>query len=150
MLTFEQGRIRLVVPTTIAPRYGDALTQGKLSPDQAATPSIVAEHRFGLSVTLCGAVGQARIGSPTHTITQQHSEAGVRVELQGTAWLDRDFVLLLDGLEGRSFAIASIDKRSGEGHAALVASYCPKVPQKTHSALRLKVLVDLLGLNGGR
>ena len=149
MLTFEQGRIRLVVPTTIAPRYGDALTQGKLSPDQAATPSIVAEHRFGLSVTLCGAVGQARIGSPTHTITQQHSEAGVRVELQGTAWLDRDFVLLLEGLEGRSFAIASIDTRSGEGHAALVASYCPKFPQQTHSALRLKVLVDCSGSMAG-
>lgn len=149
MLTFEQGRIRLVVPTTIAPRYGDALTQGKLSPDQAATPSLVAEHRFGLSVTLCGAVGQARIGSPTHTITQQHSEAGVRVELQGTAWLDRDFVLLLEGLEGRSFAIASIDTRSGEGHAALVASYCPKVPQQTHSALRLKILVDCSGSMAG-
>ena len=149
MLAFEQGRIRLVVPTTIAPRYGDALTQGKLLPDQVTTPSLVAEHRFGLSVTLCGAVGQARIGSPTHTITQQRSEAGVTVELQDTAWLDRDFVLLLDGLEGRSFAIASIDTRSGEGHAALVASYCPKVPQQTHSALRLKLLVDCSGSMAG-
>jgi len=149
LLSFEQGRIRLVVPTTIAPRYGDALTQGKLSPDQAATPSLAAEHRFGLSVTLWGAVGQARIGSPTHTITQQRSEAGVTVELQGTAWLDRDFVLLLEGLEGRSFAIASNDPRSGEGHAALVASYCPEVPQQKPSALRLKMLVDCSGSMAG-
>lgn len=149
LLAFEQGRIRLVVPTTIAPRYGDALTQGKLLPDQAATPGLLAEHRFGLSVTLCSAVGQARIGSPTHTITQQRSEAGVTVELQGTAWLDRDFVLLLEGLEGRSFAIASSDTRRGEGHAALVASYCPEVPQKAPAALRLKVLVDCSGSMAG-
>lgn len=149
MLSFEQGRIRLVLPTTIAPRYGDALTQGKLSPDQAATPSLVTEHRFGLSVTLCGAVAQARIDSPTHTITQQLAADSVTVELQGIAWLDRDFVLLLEGLEGRSFAIASPDVRSGEGHAALVASYCPEVPQQQSSALRLKVLVDCSGSMAG-
>lgn len=149
LLAFEQGRIRLIVPTTIAPRYGDALTQGKLSPDQAATPSLTAEHRFGLSLTLCGAVGQARIGSPTHTITLQRSEDGVTVELQGSAWLDRDFVLLLEGLEGRSFALACADTRSGEGHAALVASYCPVVPQKAPAALRLKVLVDCSGSMAG-
>lgn len=149
LLSFEQGRIRLVLPTTIAPRFGDAITQGKLSPDQAATPSLVAEHRFGLSVTLCGPVAQARIGSPTHTITQQRSEEAVTVELQGTAWLDRDFVLLLEGLEGRSFAIASPDVRSGEGHAALVASYCPQVPQQQPSALRLKILVDCSGSMAG-
>ncbi len=149
LLAFEQGRIRLVVPTTIAPRYGNALKQGKLSPDQATEPSLLAEHRFGLSVTLCGAVGQARIGSPTHTITQQRSEAGVNVELQGAAWLDRDFVLLLEGLEGLSFAIVSSDTRSGGGHAALVASYCPDVLQQTPSALRLKVLVDCSGSMAG-
>lgn len=149
LLSFEQGRIRLVLPTTIAPRFGDALTQGKLSPDQAATPSLVAEHRFGLAVTLCGAVAQARIGSPTHTITQQRSAESVTVELQGSAWLDRDFVLLLEGLEGRSFAIAGQDVRSGEGHAALVASYCPQVPQQQPSALRLKILVDCSGSMAG-
>lgn len=149
LLSFEQGRIRLVLPTTIAPRFGDALTQGKLTPDQAATPSLVAEHRFGPSVTLCGAVAQARIGSPTHTITQQRSAESVTVELQGTAWLDRDFVLLLEGLEGRSFAIASPDVRSGEGHTALVASYCPQVPQQQPSALRLKILVDCSGSMAG-
>lgn len=149
LLSFEQGRIRMVLPTTIAPRFGDAITQGKLSPDQAATPSLVAEHRFGLSVTLCGAVAQARIGSPTHTITQQRSAEVVTVEVQNTAWLDRDFVLLLEGLEGRSFAISSPDIRSGEGHSALVASYCPQVPPQQTPALRLKILVDCSGSMAG-
>ena len=99
LLSFEQGRIRLVVPTTIAPRYGDPGKQGGLQPDQIAAPDLLAEHRFGLSVTLAGTVAQARIGSPSHPITQQrHSDAtgeAVTVSLQDQAWLDRDFVLLL-------------------------------------------------------
>ena len=153
LLSFEQGRIRLVMPTTIAPRYGDAIKQGRLQPDQIADPDFLAEHRFGLSVTLAGPVAQARIGSPSHPITQQrHSDAtgeAVTVSLQDQAWLDRDFVLLLEGLEGRSFAIAGPDARSGEGHVALIASYCPALPATEPAPLCLKILVDCSGSMAG-
>ncbi len=160
LLSFEQGRIRLVVPTTIAPRYGDAVKQAGLQPDQAVDPDFLAEHRFGLSVTLTGSLAQARIGSPTHSVTQQrHHDAdadkeAVTVSLQADAWLDRDFVLLLDGLEGRSFAIAGPDTLSGEGHQALIASYCPALPNALSDAqpspLRLKILVDCSGSMAGQ
>jgi Ca-activated chloride channel homolog len=154
LLSYEQGRIRLVVPTTIAPRYGDAVRQGKLQPDQAVEADLLAEHGFGLSVTLTGPVAQARIGSPSHAVTQQrHTDAAshaVTVSLQGQAWLDRDFVLLLDGLEGRSFAIAGPDSRSGEGHLAVIASYCPTLPATPQAPLRLKILVDCSGSMAGQ
>jgi Ca-activated chloride channel family protein len=149
LLSFEQERIRLVVPTTIAPRYGDPLAQAGLAPDQVSAPSLLAQHRFCLSLTLCGAVAQARIGSPTHRITQQRSADTVTVELQDQAWLDRDCVLLLEGLEGRSFALAGPDERSGPGHAAVVASYCPPALAQHAHPLRLKILVDCSGSMAG-
>ncbi len=153
LLSFEQGRIRLVVPTTIAPRYGDAVKQGQLQPDQVADPDLLAEHGFALSIRLTGPVAQARIGSPSHAIAQQRITEGdteaVGVSLQGQAWLDRDFVLLLEGLEGRSFALAGPDARSGEGHMALIASYCPALPETAPAPLRLKILVDCSGSMAG-
>ena len=154
LLSFEQDRIRLVVPTTIAPRYGDAVKQAGLQPDQVAAPDLLAEHRFGLSVAITGSLAQARIGSPTHSVTQQrHQDAGVEavtVSLQAQAWLDRDFVLLLEGLQGRSFAIAGPDSRSGESHQALIASYCPALPTALPAPLRLKILVDCSGSMAGQ
>lgn len=150
LLSFEQGRIRLVVPTTIAPRFGDAVRQAGLSPDQVAVPHLLADHGFTLSVALCGTVALARIGSPTHPITQQRDRDVVTVNLEGQAWLDRDFVLLLDGLEGRSFAIAGPDARSGEGHFAVIGSYCPALPATAPAPLRLKILVDCSGSMAGQ
>lgn len=35
LLRFEQGRVRLSIPTVIAPRYGDAHRQGGLSPHES-------------------------------------------------------------------------------------------------------------------
>lgn len=149
LLSFEQGRIRLVVPTTIAPRYGDAVRQGGLQADQVVGADLLAEYRFSLSITLAGALGQARIGSPSHAVAQQRDSGVVVVSLQGQAWLDRDFVLLLEGLEGRSFAVAGPDPLSGDGHVALVASYCPDLPDTPPAPLRLKILVDCSGSMAG-
>lgn len=153
LLNFEQGRIRVVVPTSIAPRYGDAILQGGLDPEQVATPSLLVEHRFQLDVTIVGSLVQARMGSPTHPVSQhRHQDAGqdaVTVSLQGAAWLDRDFVLLLEGLQGRSYALVGPDILSAEGHHAVIASYCPPVPDVEPSPLRLKILVDCSGSMAG-
>jgi Ca-activated chloride channel family protein len=64
LLRFEQGRIRLVVPTTLAPRYGDAVKQGGLAPHQVTTPDLFAEHAFDFAITLLGPVAQLRLLGP--------------------------------------------------------------------------------------
>ena len=158
LLAFEQGRVRLVIPTTIAPRYGDAVTEGGLPPDQTAAPDLLAEYPFGLSLTLTGAWAQAHVSSPTHTIDPQQQKEGeqdvVTLGLQRQAWLDRDFVLLLEGIEGQSFAIAGPDALSGEGHTAVILSECPRLPAQRAEApatpLCLKILVDCSGSMAGQ
>ena len=149
VLNFEQGRVRLVVPTTIAPRYGDAEADGGLLPHQVAQPDLLAEHAFGLEVTLTGLLAQAQLSCPSHRVTQQVVHDGVHIATTGDAWLDRDFVLLMEGLEGQSLAVAGPDPAAGEGHCAMIASFCPQRASRPQALLSLKILVDCSGSMGG-
>jgi len=149
VLNFEQGRVRLVVPTTIAPRYGDPVSDGGLLPHQAAQPDLLAEHAFGLELTLTGPLAQAQLSCPSHRVTEQVVQDGVHIATTGAAWLDRDFVMLMEGLEGQSLAVAGPDPAAGEGHSALIASFCPQRASRPEAPLSLKILVDCSGSMGG-
>lgn len=72
-------------------------------------------------------------------------EDALVVALQQGGFLDRDFVLLLQGLQGQSFASFAPD---GDGFAVL-ASFCPTLAESTPEPLVLKVLVDCSGSMGG-
>jgi Ca-activated chloride channel family protein len=149
VLNFEQGRVRLVVPTTIAPRYGDAVADGGLLPHHAAPANLLVEHAFGLELTISGALARAQLSCPSHQVTQQHGADEVRLATGGPAWLDRDFVVVMEGLEGRSLAVAGPDPAAGEGRCAMIASFCPKKVQRPEPALSLKILVDCSGTMSG-
>ena len=149
VLNFEQGRVRLVVPTTIAPRYGDPVSDGGLLPHQAAQPDLLAEHAFGLELTLTGPLAQAQLSCPSHRVTQQLVQDGVHIATTGVAWLDRDFVMLMEGLEGQSLAVAGPDTAAGEGHCTVIASFCPQRASRPEAPLSLKILVDCSGSMGG-
>ena len=68
LLTFEQGRLRLAIPTTIAPRYGNAESAG-LQPQQVPQASLLAEYPLALSVTVAGALAGGTVECPTHRFT---------------------------------------------------------------------------------
>ena len=55
LLAFEQGRLRLTIPTTVAPRYGNAETAG-LQPQQVPTASLDAENASGVFELLVAVV----------------------------------------------------------------------------------------------
>jgi Ca-activated chloride channel family protein len=68
LLSFEPGRLRLAIPTTIAPRYGNAESAG-LQPQQVPHASLLAEYPLALSVTIAAPWPAAssnarRTGSP--------------------------------------------------------------------------------------
>lgn len=145
LLRYEQGRIRLSVPTTIAPRYGDAEIQGGIKPHEAVETDMLVEYPFELTLTLASDVARGVVESPSHTIQTRCQGDELVVSLVRNAFLDRDFVLTVDGLEGRSMAaIAQDDER----HVVL-ASFCPKVAETARSAISLKILVDCSGSMAG-
>jgi Ca-activated chloride channel family protein len=145
LLRFEQGQIRITVPTTVGPRYGDAHKTGGLAAHESVTASVLAEYPLTVKITLTGEVALADIQCPSHAVAMSRLEDAMVVTLQQGGFLDRDFVLLLQGLQGQSFASVAPD---GDGFSVL-ASFCPTLPEKTREPVYLKVLVDCSGSMGG-
>ncbi len=141
LLRFEQGRIRLLIPTTVGPRFGDAHRQGGLAPHESAAVNPLAEYPFTLKLDLFGQAAKAKLSCASHKVGIASIENGMSVRLEQGGMLDRDFVLNLDDLQGQCFAVTAPD---GEQHAVL-ASFCPKLPAQENAPLFLKILVDCSG-----
>ncbi len=144
-LAFEQGHLRLTVPTVIAPRYGDAHGPGGLAVHETAAADLLAEYPFTLELTLKGPVAGGQVACPSHRIHTQAQAGQTTITLDRGAWLDRDFVLNIDGLQGRSFTVQAPD---GEQTMAM-ASFCPQWPATEPRPLLLKLLVDCSGSMAG-
>lgn len=145
LLTLAQGQVRLVVPTVIGPRFGDAGAVG-MQPHQVPVTDLLARHRFTLNLELHGELAGGRLASPSHALAMRRTNGGVAVSPAAEACLDRDFVLSIDGLAAASLSTVG---RDGRGYVAL-ASFCPEMTGAARS-LGLKILVDCSGsMNGDR
>jgi Ca-activated chloride channel family protein len=147
LLSFAQGSIRLVVPTTIAPRYGDARMAG-LQPHQIPETDLLADYPLTLSIKVSGEMAGAVLSSPSHRLLTRSVAGSVIVATSDDARMDRDFVLVAEGLAGKSLSILGGD---GDGYVAL-ASFCPDDDARTQALpVNLKILVDCSGsMNGER
>lgn len=149
ILQFEQRGLRLMVPTVIAPRFGDALGDGGLAPHQTPEHGRAAEYPFEIELRLHGDLALGRVASPSHPVSFARSagaEGGelLTISLARKGYLDRDFVLVVDQLVHDSMAVLATDSVNPECVAAL-ASFCPRVPAQGSSAIAVKILVDCSG-----
>ncbi len=151
-LSFEQRGLRLLIPTVLAPRYGNPLTDGGLKPHQVTENSLEVEYPFHLSIDMLDDLARARVSSPSHPIGVSHDfqegAARVRVTLAASACLDRDFILNVDQLPVNSLAVLSRDAVHPEQTAALI-SLCPRIHQDEDPVIAVKLLVDCSGSMGG-
>lgn len=145
LLRFEQGQIRITIPTTVAPRYGDEHRIGGLAAHQSVDADMLVQYPLNMKITLTGEIALAAVQSPSHPVAVARQGESLVVSLAQGGFLDRDFVLLLQGLQGKSFASVAPD---GEGFAVL-ASFCPTMPEQVKEPLLLKVLVDCSGSMDG-
>jgi Ca-activated chloride channel family protein len=165
LLRFEQRGMRLVIPSVIAPRYGDPVRDGGLMPHQAAGHDLLAEYPLEMEIRLHGVLMQARVASPSHPVRMESRLDALVVTLARNAALDRDFVLVLDKLEHDTLVVAGKDMAQ-EGRYAVLASFCPRLtaPSESPSALPpeledaatadppaalVKILVDCSGSMSG-
>ena len=145
LLRFEQGSVRLTIPTVVAPRYGDPKAAG-LAPHQVPTSDLAIAYPFALSIDLEGEIAAGKLSSPSHALSIAATATGMHVGLARGAFLDRDFVLSVGGLSGRSLAVVAKD---GDRYVAL-ASFCADVPRDAAQLpLTLKLVVDCSGSMGG-
>ena len=151
-LQFEQHGLRLLLPTTIAPRFGDDVADGGLQPHEALTHSPLVEYPFNIELRLHGDLARARVASPSHPVGIAHATQDgasvLTVSLGRTASLDRDFVLVMDKLAHDSIAVLARDMVEADGVVAL-ASFCPRIPAQGPAVTAVKVLVDCSGSMAG-
>ena len=138
LLSFVQGQVRVAIPTTVAPRYGNAAAAG-VAPHAVPDADLGATYPARFSVELAGALAEGAVSCPSHAARLQRTDASVVVSLDGH--LDRDFVVVVDGLAGRPMATLA---RDGDGWVAL-ASFLPALDRASEAPLTLKVLVDCSG-----
>ncbi|MFZ4652071.1 MAG: VIT domain-containing protein [Rubrivivax sp.] len=173
LATPEQGRLRIALPTTVAPRYGNPLA-GSLQPHQVPQASLQAEYPLHLAVTACGPLARATVDCPTHPVRVASVEAGLRVELAEGARLDRDVVLLFNLPQAEPESPAALlcmgpdrfldtealdpqlqlDVDTGAtpkpAPVVAVAAFClPPLAAADERAVRLKLLVDCSGSMSG-
>ncbi|WPL17960.1 marine proteobacterial sortase target protein [Thiorhodovibrio winogradskyi] len=147
---WDQACLRLLLPTTLAPRYGDPVRAG-LAAHQVPGVSLAAEHRFSLSLGLGGVLATARVKSPSHAICVQRDGDLQRVMLASeTAPMDRDLVLAIHadpaGTARRPTALVAPD---GEG-AVVWLSGQPELPKPCEPTPRdLVLVVDCSGSMAG-
>ena len=144
---WQDGSLRFRLPTTLAPRYGDALAAG-LRPHEVPEVTLTGENPFTLEVTLEGLLARAALDCPSHRVVVTPGEKSTRVALSGgRSLMDRDFVLNLR-LESAERASALVD-RDLEGYVGY-ASFNPVLPAGEDTGPRsVKVAVDCSGSMGG-
>ena len=151
LLQFEQGGLRLAIPTVIAPRFGDAVREGGLAPYQVPETDLLTEYGFNLTLKLHGDLVNARIASPSHPISVARNSAAdvVTIALTQQSYLDRDFILVLDQLAQCSVATVAPDYVDEKTFVA-TASFSPSIPNAKAQNTAVKILVDCSGsMSGG-
>ena len=150
LLSFDHGRLRLAIPTTIAPRYGRP-DQAGLLPHQAPQASLSAEYPLSLSVVVAGSLANAGIDCPTHAVRLTPTSDGMTVALAPGARLDRDVVFIVTPQASRPNLLVSaqdeIGAREGAGLLMLAAFETPSAPARNGATLKL--LVDCSGSMAG-
>jgi Ca-activated chloride channel family protein len=140
VLAFEQGRLRLAIPTTIAPRFGHPKTG--LQPQQVPQASLLMEQALSVSVTIAGTLANASIDCPTHRVVRKAVDDGVRLDLAHGAWLDRDVVIVVDPKEPmQSLVLRAADTVAPSAPAVVMAALQPMLPA-LRGSIALKLLVD--------
>jgi Ca-activated chloride channel family protein len=143
-LAVSAGRLRVALPTTIAPRAGSASAAG-LMPHQVPAVSMHAEVPLALRFTVAGALMSSSIECPTHALGRKKTAAGIELTLAPTARLDRDVVLLITPRVPHASTLLCAEH--GNGHVAMTAFRLPQGSPRPRVALKL--LVDCSGSMAG-
>lgn len=146
LLSWHGDRLRFLLPTTIAPRYGNPDAAG-LQPHQVPDASLSVDYPLELSILVEGELASATIASPSHPISVQQSASGMVVQLSGKACLDRDFILTIQsGMAQQSSCVLTQDR---ENQVALASLRIPPMPDAEEQPLALKLVIDCSGSMAG-
>lgn len=140
-LHWNGERVRLTLPTTIAPRYGAA----PLHPADQPVVDAAIEHRYALHGNVSGLLAEAAISSPTHSLRVQ---GGAVLRFALDACLDRDLVIdwhqAAAGVRAAGQMAADLD-----GTQAASIAFAAPLPVSTARPVVAELVIDCSGSMGG-
>ncbi len=151
LLSVKNGSLRIAMPCTLAPRYGEKRTFAETASLHFYEMNPLSEYRFHLNLTIPAPFTQGRISCPSHSISQSANGANLLIKLNRKAMLDRDFVLKIENLDGLAFSTICADPAVPWQHIALT-SFSPEfaMPREARKMpLNLKILIDCSGSMAG-
>jgi len=150
-----QGSLRMTLPVTLAPRYGDPVLQGRYEPHAVPQADSLVEYPFDIQLKVRGELAYAQITSPSHQMATRHVPAGtssespmIDIRLAHDDWLDRDLVLVFSELRHTCMGLASQDLMA-PGRGVVMASFTPRFPSHELLPVTVKILVDCSGSMNG-
>lgn len=142
----EEGSVRWMLPTLVAPRYIPGAPQGNRTGHGSANPTSqvpdadritppIGKVGYGLKMDLLVDLGrEVVVESPSHQLTLEKDGHKVRVKFaKGEVSLDRDFVLTIRSEDTSTSLTTLVTHRQGENLGTFA----------------LTVVPDLLGMAGG-
>jgi Ca-activated chloride channel family protein len=78
LLKIEQSQVRLSIPTTVAPRYGDAVKTGKLKKPASVDASLDVAYPLAVTLSINGELAKGSVSCPSHqtSIRADHGKIG--------------------------------------------------------------------------
>lgn len=155
-LRWDDGKIRLVFPTVVGPRYIPAgVTDAERISPPVATDSALSAHDLSLQVRLDIGVPIDDVKSPTHTITAvQRRDGTLGVTLAAESMLpNKDFVLEFKRADTNAATTAVFVSRPDDGSDAsfmMVAFPPSRSAQVDPPPVELMLLMDVSGSMSGR
>lgn len=140
---WQGTQLRLMIPTTIAQRYG----ADPYAPHQMPESSVFVEHHYQLQLQISGALTKAKITSPSHRLVTQTQGDSLWINLQDKAALmDKDFVLMIESDVDHNFGLLGRDLT---GYCALASFHPQFAVDLPAESKNFKILVDCSGSMGG-
>ncbi|RGE42404.1 VWA domain-containing protein [Comamonas testosteroni] len=141
-----QGSLRCMLPTTMSPRYGDAVRDGGFEPHLAPQASPLVQYPFSAEIHIEGELAQALISSPSHRISTQLKNGSCVLRLSESQYLDRDLVIQLDALPSTSMASVACDLTQPEESVVMACLNTTLSQQElTPRAVQVQFLLDCSG-----
>jgi Ca-activated chloride channel family protein len=142
-LLWNGDRVRLTLPTTIAPRYGTS----RMQPADQPVVDLLAEHGFRLDGQVRGLLAGAELASATHRLAVRAVEQGIDFAIE-RGQLDRDIVIDLRDAEQPLRVAGSIAADLAGRDAAMIA-FCAAPTAACRRAVVAELVIDCSGSMGG-
>jgi len=122
-MEWRQDQVKWSLPTTIAPKYGNA---SDLNLDDVTDPaiSLLAENLFSFSMHVSGVLADSKINTPSHQIILKREEEETFITLKNEKdFMDKDIVFTFKTQKAREERSFSLVGKDFDGYAAIASFY---------------------------